>query len=155
MKISRLLGQKASINGGDGVILSVTSDGRRVTGLVVADDNLRELYVRAEDAIFGREIVCKRAQKKPCRTGGLKLGRAAFDEDGKFLGYLKEIETHGLELASAKIGAKKYDFGCISAGDAVIVRTRSRAAIAARDMFIDALCQADGDKEQPTEHTAP
>ena len=143
MKISKLYGKR--ITGGDGradgTILSVDFDGRKISGILAADDEQREFYVAAEDMVWKRNLSYKRAAKKPVSFNGLKLGRAAYSEDGIFLGYLEEITTDNLALSKAKIGTKSYAFNCLILGDVVIVRGKRYAETAAKDMFIDALCR--------------
>lgn len=142
MKVSTLYGRKVVTKGGEGIIIALAHDGRRICGAVIADDNQREAYARTEDMTFGKNITCTKTTKKPAGLDGLKLGRAAFDEKGAFLGYLEEIETNGDRLARAKIGKKKYDCARLVFGDVVLVKGRTQAELAARDMFLGALCGA-------------
>ena len=143
MKISKLYGRR--IEGGegraDGTILGVDFDGRKICGILAADDEQREFYVAAADLVLKRNIGYIRAAKKPASFNGLKLGRAAYSEDGIFLGYMEDITADNLTLTKAKIGAKNYAFDCLILGDVIIVRGKHHAEIAAKDMFIDALCR--------------
>lgn len=143
MKISKLYGRR--IEGGegraDGTILGVDFDGTKICGILAADDEQREFYVVADDLVLKRNASYKTATKKPASFNGLKLGRAAYSEDGIFLGYLEDITTDNLTLSKAKIGAKSYSFDSLIMGDVIIVRGKRYAEIAAKDMFIDALCR--------------
>lgn len=143
MKISKLYGRR--IEGGegraDGTILGVDFDGTKICGILAADDEQREFYVAADDLVLKRNASYKTATKKPASFNGLKLGRAAYSEDGIFLGYLEDITTDNLTLSKAKIGAKSYSFDSLIMGDVIIVRGKRYAEIAAKDMFIDALCR--------------
>lgn len=143
MKISKLYGRR--IEGGEGradaTVLGVDFDGRKICGILAADDEQREFYVAAEDMVWKRTLSYKKATKKPVSFNGLKLGRAAYSEDGIFLGYLEEITAENLAPESCKIGGRKYAFNCLILGDVVIVRGKSFAETAAKDMFIDALCR--------------
>ena len=143
MKISKLYGRR--IEGGDGradgTILGVDFDGTKICGILAADDEQREFYVAADDLVLKRNASYKMATKKPASFNGLKLGRAAYSEDGIFLGYLEDITTDNLTLSKAKIGAKSYAFDSLIMGDVIIVRGKRYAEIAAKDMFIDALCR--------------
>lgn len=143
MKISRLFGQKIYTDGDEGVILGIDFAEGRIAGFIIADGSLNERYACAKDVTLGKKIVCRKTTKKPALINGLKLGRAAFDEEGNFVGYLKDVEAHGFELVSARIGNASYPFSQIAAGDAVIVHGRTLAAMAAKDMFIGALCSTD------------
>ena len=143
MKISKLYGRR--IEGGegraDGTILGVDFDGTKICGILAADDEQREFYVAADDLVLKRNASYKTATKKPASFNGLKLGRAAYSEDGIFLGYLEDITTDNLTLSKAKISAKSYSFDSLIMGDVIIVRGKRYAEIAAKDMFIDALCR--------------
>lgn len=143
MKISRLYGRK--IAGGEGradaTVLGVDFDGRKICGILAADDEQREFYIAADDIVWKRALSYKKATKKPVCFNGLRLGRAAYSEDGIFLGYLEEINAENLAAVSCKIGGRKYAFDCLVLGDVVIVRGKSLAETAAKDMFIDALCR--------------
>lgn len=142
MKISRLYGSRIerADGGAEGVILAVTYEGTDISGLIIADDNQREAFVPADGATFGRKLTYSRTAKKPAPCAVLRLGRAAFTEAGEFLGYLEDVSAKGIELESAKIGGKRYEFSRLVLGDIVIVRGRSLAELAAKDMFIGAVC---------------
>ena len=143
MKISKLYGRRIEGSDGraDGTILGVDFDGTKICGILAADDEQREFYVAADDLVLKRNASYKTATKKPASFNGLKLGRAAYSEDGIFLGYLEDITTDNLTLSKAKIGAKSYSFDSLIMGDVIIVRGKRYAEIAAKDMFIDALCR--------------
>lgn len=128
MKLEQLLGKQAkSLSGKTGYVLSANFSGLRLTSLVVADENERELFVDLSGVIsIGERVIFDDKKSAPRQKTPIRLGAPAFDERGSYLGVLKDIIIAGGEIKSAKIGKKNHPAEELIFGDAVIVKSRLR-----------------------------
>lgn len=127
MKVSELYGKKAvSTNGKRGYVLSLNAAGGKIESIVLADENEREFTVDVQNILsVGEEIVFEDRESAQKAAKPIRLGRAGFDERGKFLGFLEELTLKGFKLSKAKIGKKNYPADGVVWGDVIIVgRTR-------------------------------
>lgn len=143
MNLSELYGMEAASIGGrkKGYVLGVTADGDELCRLVCCDGAERRFFVAFDDfAVCGGKALFGEETKGERKAVSVRLGKAAYGENGKFLGFLKDYICDGKKLKYACIGEKKYPVGRLRVGDAVIVKSkREYDGNAAKDMFISAV----------------
>lgn len=144
MKLSQLYGKMITDESGRvrGTILGVCFKDGRIDGVMCCDERENDFFVQGDDATFkGEEITMTRKRKTPKNAEQLRLGRAVYSDDGKFLGYMEDVTLQGKQLKHACVGRKKYDFSRLSLGDVVIVKSEAaKAELAAKNLFISAVC---------------
>lgn len=144
MKISELYGKtiKGANGSKKGYILGVDCNNCKIEGLICCDESEKTFYVAGRDvtALCGdtRFLNAEKARKN---ARSLKLGRAVYSHQGKFLGCLEDCVLSGMKITHAIVGGKKIPFDRLECGDAYIVKDAARSAeLAAKNMFIGALC---------------
>lgn len=157
MKVSQLYGKR--IESADkkthGVILAVSCAGNTVEGYICFDEQENEFFASAAGSRNLKDKVtflhCGAEGKNAYR---LRLGLPVYSHGGKFLGNLSDCTVKGGRLFSVTCKAKKYPVSRISISDAVILDTETKALkaapqsvprdgeaeLAAKDMFIQAIC---------------
>ena len=144
MKISELYGKTITGDNGKrkGFILGVNYLGDEIDGLSCCDENEKTFYVAAGDALsLSGETRFARTGKAQKNTASLRLGKAVYTCEGKFLGYLTDCIVSGTKITSAVVGNKKIPFKNIIFGDVCILKNANAAAeLAAKNMFIQAVC---------------
>ncbi len=128
MNVSVLFGKKViSTSGKSGYIISVNGGLGRVECLVCADNDENEFIVDIKNVVsFGEKVIFEDRENAIKAACPLSLGRAGFDEKGKYLGEVCDYTFNGNKLLRAKIGKKTYPAGDVVCGDAVIVKQRKR-----------------------------
>ena len=148
MKVSELYGKTITGANGKrkGFILGVNCTENAVDGLICCDESERTFYVAGTDAIsLCGDTKFSRVGKAQKNTASLKLGKAVYSAQGKFLGYLEDCILSGLKITHAIIGGKKIPFDKLVLGDICIMKGKDTSAeLAAKNMFIQAVC-ADGE----------
>ena len=125
MKISELYGKNISGDNGKrrGFILGVNYLGDEIDGLFCCDENEKTFYVAASDAVsLGGETRYTRTGKAQKNTAPLRLGKAVYTCEGKFLGHLTDCVVNGIKITSAIVGNKKIPFKNIIFGDICILK---------------------------------
>lgn len=124
MKLSEIYGMSVSSadDGADGYVIKIYTDGKKIIGLLCADERENEFYVQTENARFAEnKIIFADAQKTKPQNTPLALGRKCYNASGEFVGILKDINCRGFNLKSAKIGAKNYAAENLIFGDVIII----------------------------------
>lgn len=131
MKISRLYGKKIIGEGAEGYVVSVETASGGKARLMCADKNEREFYLDLqrvkkadEHAVYvgAGDVLGNAIENDGERFSPLRLGRAAFDQRGNYLGKLAEATARGGKIARVKIGLKNYAAEEVIFGDVIIVR---------------------------------
>lgn len=124
MKISELIGKRVqSADGGkSGYVLWVGALGTRVMGLCCADENERQFFVDATNVVSWGDVVTFEDRERLWLTATpVRLGIAAYDRNGNFVGRVTEMEFDGGALTKATIGKRKYAANEIIVGDVVLI----------------------------------
>lgn len=151
MKVSELYGKTITGANGKrkGVISSICCLKNEIEGFKCFDENENTFFVAGGDvtSLCGdtRFLKTSKAQKN---TASLKLGKAVYSAQGKFLGHLEDCILSGLKITHAVVDGKKMPFNNLISGDVCIVKSKAKnedfsAELAAKNMFIQAVC-ADG-----------
>ena len=125
-----------------GYVLAVIREGDGIAALACADDKEREFFiepdkiVRTADAIIYQTEGVKRSKR-----GALRLNMPCYDERGKFLGYAEDFTLKAFALKNCIIDGKAYPCERVCLGDIAVLKDRDNtaAAIAAKDMFLEAV----------------
>lgn len=145
MKVSEIYGKPVERIDGKkrGYILGISRAGDRIEGYICCNENETEFFAAHDTARFKGEIAIVSKTGKPTKRGdGLKLGYAVYTENGKFLGHVDDYTVKKDRILYAHVGKRKIRFNSLSFGDVAIVKSAEPVAeIAAKDMFIDALCR--------------
>ena len=144
MKISQLYGKKIESSNKKkcGYILGISHTGDRIDGYICCNESENEFFADSSAARFiGDRAIVLKTDKAAKRGARLKLGHAVYSEDGKFLGHVEDYTVKGNKIIYAHVGRRKLDFGRLSFGDVAILKnSHTQAEVAAKDMFISALC---------------
>lgn len=154
MKVSELYGKTITGANGKrkGFILAISCNQNTVAGLICCDESEKTFFVAGEDVLSlcgeTRFLKTGKAQKN---TASLKLGKAVYSSQGKFLGHLEDCILNGLKITHAVVGGKKIPFNNLIFGDVCIVKSKTKtvdfsAELAAKNMFIQAVCADGGEK---------
>lgn len=124
MVISELYGKNVeSTSGRKGYVISVNGSSGKVECLVCADGEENEFFVDFRDIVsIGAKIVYEDRSAEMKKAKPIKIGLAAFDDGGTFLGCVEDYSFSGGKLVGAKIAKKNYPAENLILGDAVIVR---------------------------------
>lgn len=153
MNISELYGKAITEENGKrtGYIIGVNCRKNVIEGLICCDESEKTFYVAGGDvtALCGETRFLK-TEKPQKNTASLRLGKAVYSSDGKFIGHLEDCILSGLKITHALVGGKKIPFNNLILGDVCIVRNKTKSAdfsaeLAAKNMFIQAVC-ADGNE---------
>lgn len=128
MKISIFYGKEVeSTQGRTGYVLSVLANGGKLECLLCADGEENEFYVDVRNIVkIGEKIIYEDRESAMKEAEPVRLGRAGFDENGRYLGVLEELTLTDNRLRTAKIGKKNYPAEGLTCGDIVIVRRVKR-----------------------------
>lgn len=123
MKISELYGKKVESTAGRlGYVVSCNGTAGRLVCLLCADENENEFYVDVKNVIsVGNKIIFEDRETAIKSAKPIRLGRAGFNEAGKYLGTLTDLDFKGTKIQRAKIGRRSYPAEKILMGDAIIV----------------------------------
>lgn len=124
MKISEIYGKRVeSTAGKSGYVIAIKANGQILECLICADENENEFTVDINNIVkFGEVIIFNDRESAIKSALPIRLGRAGFDECGKYLGNLEEYLFEGNTILKAKIGKKNYPAEGLVCGDAVIVK---------------------------------
>lgn len=124
MVISELYGKNVeSTSGRKGYVISVNGSSGKVECLVCADGEENEFFVDFRDIVsIGAKIVYEDRSAEMKKAKPIKIGLAAYDDGGKFLGNVEDYSLSGEKIVVAKIGKKSYPAENLILGDAVIVK---------------------------------
>lgn len=125
MKVSSLLGKIAEGAGGKrGYVISANVNGRGEVFLKCADENEREFTVLARNITGADEkVTFSEGQSAPPPCRALRIGTAAVDEKGAYIGVIEEFFLKDGRISKVKIGKKNYPAERLTLGDVVIVKT--------------------------------
>lgn len=128
MVVSEIYGKKIeSTNGKKGYVISVNANEGVLECFICADEDEKEFAVDVKNVLsVGEKIIYEDREKAIKAAKPLRLGCAGFDEQGKYLGVLKEYSFQGNKLCKVKIGKKNYPAEVITYGDVVIVKGAKR-----------------------------
>ncbi len=124
MKVSDFCGKIIESTAGKrGYVISVNARAGKVVCLVCADENERKFRVDINSVIsFKEKIIFEDGGTAEKNSLPLRLGRACFDESGKYLGVLEDFILTKDRITGAKIGKKRYPAESLAMGDVVIVK---------------------------------
>ena len=128
MVVSEIYGKKIeSTNGKKGYVISVNATGGVLQCFICADENEKEFAVDVKNVIsVGEKIIYEDRESAIKASKPLRLGRAGFDDKGKYLGVLEDYSFKGNKLCKIKIGKKNYPAEGVTCGDVVIVKRAKR-----------------------------
>ncbi len=123
MKISEIYGKKVeSTAGKSGYVVSCNGTAGKLVCLLCADENENEFFVDVKNIIsVGSKIIFEDRETAIKSAKPIRLGRAGFDENGKYLGNLSDLSFNGTQIKQAKIGKKNYPAEKLFMGDVIIV----------------------------------
>lgn len=124
MKISEIYGKPVESTAGKrGYVITIKANGNKLECIVCADEDENEFTVDINNIVkFGDTIIFNDRESAIKSATPIRLGKAGFDEYGKYLGNLNEYLFEGNTLLKAKIGKKNYPAGELICQDAVIVK---------------------------------
>ena len=127
-----------------GYILAISCVKDMIEGYICCDEHENEFFAESAGTKFSNGcatfLVTGKENKKGYR---LRLGVPLYSEGGKFLGYIDDFTFKGNRIALAHVGKRKYAFDRIALNDVAILKSDSASVeIAAKDMFIGAICGA-------------
>ncbi|MDE6558187.1 MAG: hypothetical protein K2K39_03665, partial [Clostridia bacterium] len=144
MKISQIFGADVELKDKKkrGYVMGVTCIEDVISGYICCDESENEFFADGLGARFTngklRALTCGKKSKK---HRPLLLGRALYSEDGKFLGHVDDFTVKADRIIYAHCGNRKYPYSNVVFGDvAVLKNQKPLAEIAAKDMFITAIC---------------
>ena len=143
MKLSQLYG--IEIESKDkkirGYILGITCVNNTIDGYICCNERQKEFFAKGENCTFKKGVLhFNETGKRAENSVVLRLNRAVFAKNGKFVGVLKDCTVQGNNITSATVSKRKIPFNRIIVGDVFILDDNNTGAeIAAKDMFIDAL----------------
>ena len=144
MKVSQLYGKiiESANKKKCGYILGISHTSDTIDGYICCNESENEFFADSTSARFiGDKAIVLKTDKAVKRGARLKLGHAVYSEDGKFLGHVDDYTVKGNKILYAHIGKRKLDFGRLILGDVAILKSaHAQAEVAAKDMFISALC---------------
>ncbi|MGN0812915.1 MAG: hypothetical protein ACI4MQ_05375 [Candidatus Coproplasma sp.] len=150
MKISTLFGKiiESEDKKKHGVIMAISCAKNVIEGYICFDENEKEFFVSASGTrVLKDKVIFKWLSREEKTSSRLRLGVPAFSQDGKFLGNVTDYSAVSGRICAVFICNKKYSAENLSVSDAVIVKQivkqsveKLQTEIAAKDMFINALC---------------
>lgn len=125
-----------------GYILSISCVKDMIEGYICCDERENEFFAESAGTKFSSDkatfLITGKENKKGYR---LKLGVPLYSAGGKFLGYVDDYTIKGNRIVFAHMGKRKYSFTRLALGDVAILKSDNVSAeIAAKDMFIGAIC---------------
>lgn len=140
MKLSKLYGMQivSADKKRRGHILGICCVGDRIDGFACCDRSEKEFYAKAENyKIKDGVLIFSSTGAADKNSYKLRLGRTAFDENGKSAGVLSDCKISGDKIETAVISGKKFSFSSLKVGDIILIKS---AEDTAKDMFIDVIC---------------
>ncbi len=147
MKLSELFGK--TIESVDkkirGVILGISCVEDRIDGYICCDERENEFFAESLGSrLGGNQATFARTGKASRQAQSFRLGRAVFSDGGKYLGRIEDCTVRANAITKVHVGKRKYSPEQLIFGDVVIVKSGAAIAeVAAKDMFIGAVCQTE------------
>lgn len=145
MKLSRLYGMQIESKDKKirGYILGITCVNDTIDGYICCNERQKEFFAKGENCSLRKGVLrFGETGKRGENSAVLRLNRAVFAKNGKFCGNLQDCDVRGNNIVSATVSKRKIPFKRIIVGDVFILDDNNTGAeIAAKDMFIDALCR--------------
>lgn len=152
MKISQLYGKTITCENGKrrGFILGPVPENDTIKWLICCDESEKRFFVACKNVqSLGGDAHFSKAEKACEKTASLKLGKAVYTSEGKFMGYLEDCILSGLKITHAIVGGKKFAYTDLIIGDVCLLKDGGASAEnAAKDMFIQAVCAESGIEKQ-------
>lgn len=128
MNVSEFYGKKTvSTNGKTGYVLSVNAAAGKIVCLVCADEDEKEFTIDVKNVIsIGEKIIYEDRESAIKSSVPVRLGRAGFDDSGKYLGEVEDFTFNKDTLQKAKIGNKSYPASGLIYGDVILVKRNKR-----------------------------
>lgn len=123
MKISEIYGKKVeSTSGKTGYVVSCNGAAGKLVCLLCADEDENEFYIDVKNIVsIGSKIIFEDRETAIKASKPIRLGRAGFNENGKYLGNLNDIDLKGAKIQRAKIGKKNYPAEKLFMDDVIII----------------------------------
>lgn len=127
-----------------GYILAISCVKDMVEGYICCDERENEFFSESAGTKFSGDAATFSVTGKENKKGyRLKLGVPLYSDAGKFLGYIDDFTFKGNRIVFAHSGKRKFTFNRLVLNDVAILKSDDRSAeIAAKDMFIGAICGA-------------
>lgn len=148
MNLSKLYSLPAERMDGkrQGYVIAAIKEGEGIAALLCADSNEREFLIEPGEIVrTGDSIVYRTESKRRIKGTVLRLNMPCYDERGRFLGHIEDYTLRQYTLKSCIVGGKSYPAARLCLGDIALIRGRdgAAAAIAAKDMFLEAVMGED------------
>lgn len=146
MKISKLYGKRIQSEDRktQGVIMAISCNKNAIEGYICFDEDEKEFFVKSVGTkVLKDKVIFSELGYEGKNSFRLRLGVPAFTKEGKHLGFVTDYSVMGGKLCAAFIKNKKFPASQICVLDAVIVTApedKTQAELAAKNMFIGALC---------------
>ncbi len=144
MKASQLYGMKIESEDKKirGNILGISCVKDRIEGYICCNERQKEFFALSDCATCRNGVVKFKETGRQDKNGvNLRLGRAVYAKNGKFCGILDDCTVKDNVITFATVAKRKIPFNRIIVGDVFILEDENLSAeLAAKDMFIDALC---------------
>ena len=125
-----------------GYILAISCVKDMIEGYICCDERETEFFAESAGTKFLNTSATFSVTGKENKKGyRLKLGVPLYSDSGKFLGYIDDFTFKGNRIAFAHTGKRKFAFDRLVLNDVAILKSDDVSTeIAAKDMFIGALC---------------
>lgn len=145
MKLSQLYGTQIESKDKKirGYILGITCVKDTIDGYICCNERQKQFFARGENCTLKKGVLrFDETGKRAENSAILRLNRAVFAKNGKFVGILQDCTVQKNNIVSATVSRRKIPFKRIIVGDVFILDDDNTGAeIAAKDMFIDAFCR--------------
>lgn len=128
MNVSLFYGKKTvSTEGKRGYVISVNACAGKIECLVCADEDENEFIVDVNSIkSFGDKIIYEDRASAIKKAKPIRLGRASYDDKGRYLGCIEEFTCSGAKILKAKIGNKSYPANELIYGDVIIAKSSNK-----------------------------
>lgn len=125
-----------------GYILAISCVKDMIEGYICCNEHENEFFAESAGAKFlngsATFLVTGKENKKGYR---LRLGQPLYTDNGKFIGHVDDFTIKGNRITFAHVGNRKFAFDRLVFSDVAILKSDDLSAeIAAKDMFIGAIC---------------
>ncbi|MCD8309578.1 MAG: hypothetical protein LUD19_06965 [Clostridia bacterium] len=127
MKVSELIGSIIKNTDGSvcGYVCGVYSRENKIEYLACADGSEREFKADFRDVkLCGGEVIFNDRKTGKASLKQVRLGIPAYSEEGKFLGFISEVNIQRGNITNYVIGGKRYSPATLNVADAAIVKRR-------------------------------
>lgn len=125
-----------------GYILAISCVNDMIEGYICCDERENEFFAESAGVRFLSGFATYSVTGKENKKGyRLKLGVPLYSDDGRFLGHIDDFTFKGNRIIFAHVGRRKFAFDKLALSDVAILKSNYPSAeIAAKDMFIGAIC---------------